>query len=125
MFNGPIKKTGEEKQLTYWEKKALVKAEEKKKRVNIFLSRASGDEAPADLSLGGGSSHASFVGGKVGSSSKISMAGKGAVRSTFKKTGSGFASGPSKQIKSGFAGGTKSTGTGSAVSRPPSRPLGF
>ena len=122
-------KNTEEQPLTIREKRDLEKMAEQKKKINIFLSRGSGEESRTGYKT----SSPTFAGGQVQSRSRVSLVGQnnegevgraavGKVRGSL-----GFAKGGRYgSTKTGFA---QKSDYNSAVSRPgtaPSnRPLGF
>jgi hypothetical protein len=126
MFNSSTKKSTDEKPLTYWEKKQFDKAAEKKKRVNIFLSRGSSSVETGSTTYE--KSTGAFAGGKVESRSRVSTEGGSSEKSKF-GMGKGLGSSSGVTNRGGgtsFAGGTKmsSLGKGSSAT-PPRKPLGF
>ncbi|HTX86744.1 MAG TPA: hypothetical protein VMC41_01595 [Candidatus Nanoarchaeia archaeon] len=127
---GPAKKTtkDEKKPLTYREKEEAEKMAEQKKKINIFLSRRSGEQG----STGYQTSRSAFAGGEVESRSRVSLVGgvtEGEVgRAAVGKVRSqlGFAKGKYGSTKTGFAQKKDYTSASPTPgSNPPSRPLGF
>jgi hypothetical protein len=119
----------EERPLTIREKRDLEKMAEQKKKINVFLSRGSGEESRTGYK----NSSTAFAGGQVQSRSRVSLVGQnneGEVgRAAVGKVrgGLGFAKGGRYgSAKTGFA---QKSDYNSAVSHPDStpsnRPLGF
>jgi hypothetical protein len=125
---GPVKKNAEEKPLTYRQKVEAEKMAEQKKKINIFLSRRSGEQG----STGYQTSRSTFAGGEVESRSRVSRIGGstegevgrhavGKVREQL-----GFAKGRYDSAKTGFAQKKDYTSaSGLSGSQPPTKPLGF
>jgi hypothetical protein len=120
----------DEKPPSYWDKKKIERAAVKRKRVNIFLSRTSGNETGATTYE---ESKGTFIGGTVQSRSRVSTEGRdvgAAGKSKFGRAGTNLGSSTgvtSRGGKSGFAqGGSKMSSLGKGSSNlPPRRPLGF
>jgi hypothetical protein len=117
-----------EKPLTAREQEKADKLAEQRKKINIFLSRRSGEEG----ATGYQTSRSAFAGGEVESRSRVSLVGRnnegevgraavGRVRNEL-----GFAKGRYGSTKTGFAQKSDYT-SASGVSgvKPPERPLGF
>jgi hypothetical protein len=129
MFGQTKKPIKDEKPLTIREQREADKKAEQKKRVNIFLSRSSG-EAGANAVTGYQTSRSAFAGGEVESRSRVSRVGSdnGSRGGQFGKNKSNSVTGAfGRQEKTGFAQNSRSgpaTGT-SSLNKPPTRPLGF
>ncbi|MDD5527858.1 MAG: hypothetical protein PHO56_02670 [Patescibacteria group bacterium] len=128
MFGQAKKINKDEKLLTYSEKAEAEKMAEQKKKVNIFLSRRSGEQG----STGYKTSRSSFAGGEVESRSRVSLVGgstEGEVgRAAVGKVRSrlGFAKGAYGSAKTGFAQKSDyASATGKPADKPPTKPLGF
>jgi hypothetical protein len=128
MFGLPFKKPAkEEKPLTIREQREAEKKAEQRKRVNIFLSRSSGEIGGA---TGYQTSRSAFAGGEVESRSRVSKIGSDidSRAGQFGKSKSNpAASAFGRQVKTGFAQNSHSgpaTGT-SSMNKPPTRPIGF
>jgi hypothetical protein len=126
MFGQTNKTVKDEQPLTYREKVKAEKLAEQKKKINIYLSRSSGEQG----STGYKTSRSAFAGGEVESRSRVSLVGGtsegevgrhavGKVRNRL-----GFAKGA--YGPAGF-GQSKdlSSNSGVASIKPPTRPLGF
>jgi len=129
MFGDIKKDQSAAKPLTASEQKKMDKAAELKKKVNVFLSRRSGEESG---STGYRTSRSAFAGGEVESRSRVSLVGgttEGEVgRAAVGKVRNrlGFAQGAYGSTKTGFAQKKDyQSATGSPASKPPSRPMGF
>jgi hypothetical protein len=128
MFADAKKTIGADKPLTAREQQKADKLAEQKKKINIFLSRRSGEEN----STGYQTSRSAFAGGEVESRSRVSLVGRnnegevgraavGRVRNKL-----GFAKGRYGSTKTGFAQKTDyASASGLSGAKPPTRPLGF
>jgi len=125
---GQAKIVKNEKPLTLREKNEAEKMAEQKKKINVFLSRRSGEES----ATGYKTSRSSFAGGEVESRSRVSLVGgsnegevgRAAVGKVRNKLG--FAKGLYGSTKTGFAQKKDySSASGMSNSQPPTRPLGF
>jgi len=129
MFGQSKKPVQDEKPLTIREQREAEKKAEQRKRVNIFLSRSSG-EAGANSVTGYQVSRSVFAGGEVESRSRVSKIGSeiDSRAGQFGKSRPNSANGAfGRQVKTGFAQNSHpgtATGT-SPVNKPPTRPLGF
>ncbi|MDD4902257.1 MAG: hypothetical protein PHE24_03905 [Patescibacteria group bacterium] len=128
MFS-PAKKIAKEgKPLTYREKVEAEKMAEQKKKINIFLTRRSGEEGVT----GYRTSRSAFAGGEVESRSRVSLVGgttEGEVgRAAVGKVRSklGFAKGRYGSARTGFAKKSDyASAAGTPGIKPPAKPLGF
>jgi hypothetical protein len=131
MFNQSTKKDQEAKPLTYWEKRALEKQAEAKKKMNVMMSRRSAEASSGSGGSGYSSGTAKFASGAVQSRSRVGLSGSDEGESNpfnpLKKE-AGFAK---KMSKGGsFAqnlGGDKKDldSNGGRMGGAPKRPLGF
>ena len=128
MFELTKKTIKDEKPLTYREKVKAEKMAEQKKKINVFLSRRSGEEGLTGYQT----SRSAFAGGEVESRSRVSLVGgttEGEVgRAAVGKVRSrlGFAKGMYGSTKTGFAQKSDyASASGTSGSKPPSKPLGF
>jgi hypothetical protein len=121
MFGQTLKKDVEEKPLTAREAAKAEKLAEQKKRINIFLSRSSGEEAKTGYQT----SRSAFAGGEVESRSRVSRIGSGSDGRTGGYAGAGIGT------RAGFAKGSLGNKSrvpslgGSSAMKPPTRPLGM
>jgi hypothetical protein len=131
MFGLPTKKPAkEEKPLTIREQREAERRAEQKKRVNIFLTRGSGESG----ATGYQTSRSAFAGGEVESRSRVSHIGSdnegqsglftaGKVKNKPNSASGAFGG---QVVKTGFAqSGKTAPPTGTGANKPPVRPLGF
>jgi hypothetical protein len=111
--------------LDFWQRKAVERMAEAKRRRNVISSRRSGEISKTAYAT----SRKSFAGGEVESRSRVSTVGNSLSdrgnSATFGKVkigGVGFAQRNSSFPQSGFA---KGKDVSAGVNKPPTRPLGF